>query len=332
MSFLDVCRFTPTLGGTTDWTFSAAVIGYQSPTAAGVVNGKTYRYRAESADLSQWEVGTGAYNTSTGVLARTTVLFNSSATGTGSGQSGAGTKISFSTVPQVAVVALAEDLLTMVATVTKQVFTSSGTYTPTVGMLFCLIEAVGGGAGGGSAAGAVSQNYGGGGGGSGSPSRLLATAATIGASKTVTIGAAGNGGASGSNNGAAGGDTSVGTLCIAKGGTGGTFGSGASFGVGGAGGVSGTGDVAGVGDPGLPGLYNSTGTAPVFPGGTGGSSIFGGGAPGTGGASGAATAGSAATGFGSGGAGAVANNVASNAAGGNGSSGIVFITEYCGPI
>lgn len=109
-NYLDVCRFFPTAGGTTDWTYSSAVTGYQSPTLAGVVNSTVYRYRAESADLMQWEVGSGAYNTGTGVLARTTVLFNSSGTGTGSGQSGAGTKINFSIVPQVAIVALAEDL------------------------------------------------------------------------------------------------------------------------------------------------------------------------------------------------------------------------------
>ena len=109
-SLINVCRFTPTAGSTTDWTYSAAVVGYQSPAAAGVVNGATYSYRAESADLSQWEIGTGAYNTGTGVLARTVVLYNSSGTGTGAGQSGAGTKINFSTVPQVATVALKEDL------------------------------------------------------------------------------------------------------------------------------------------------------------------------------------------------------------------------------
>lgn len=102
-SFLDVCRFTPTLGGTTDWTYSAAVVGYQSPTAAKAVNGSIYRYRAESADLSQWEIGYGAYNSSTGVFARTTVLFNSL---------GTTAKVAFSTVPQVAIVALAEDLET----------------------------------------------------------------------------------------------------------------------------------------------------------------------------------------------------------------------------
>lgn len=99
-SFLDVCRFNSTAGGTTDWTYSSAVIGYQSPAAAGVINGAVYRYRAESSDLSQWEIGYGAYNTGTGVLARTTVLFNSS---------GTTSKINFSVAPQVAIVFLAED-------------------------------------------------------------------------------------------------------------------------------------------------------------------------------------------------------------------------------
>jgi len=112
-SFLDVCRFNPTTGGTTDWTFSSAVNGYQSPSSAGVVNSATYRYRAESADLTQWEIGTGVYNTGTGVLTRATVLYNSSATGTGSGQSGAGTKINFTLTPQVAIVALREDFLAL---------------------------------------------------------------------------------------------------------------------------------------------------------------------------------------------------------------------------
>src|ERR1700691_4069591 len=107
-AFLDGCRFSPTAGGTTDWTYSSAVTGYQSPAAAQAINGAVYRYRAESADLSQWELGTTTYNSGTGVFARTSVLYNSS--GSGSAQGGAGTKINFSTVPQVAIVALAEDL------------------------------------------------------------------------------------------------------------------------------------------------------------------------------------------------------------------------------
>ncbi len=103
-AFLDGCRFNPTAGGTTDWTYSSVVPGYQSPAAANAVNGRLYKYRAESADLSQWELGEGAYNSSSGTIARTTVLFNSS---------GTTSKINFSTVPQVAAVALTEDLLSV---------------------------------------------------------------------------------------------------------------------------------------------------------------------------------------------------------------------------
>lgn len=103
-AFLDNCRFNPTAGGTTDWTYFSAVSGYQSPTAAGVVNGTLYKYFAISSDLSQWEVGEGAYNTGTGVLARTTVLYNSA---------GTTAKINFTTVPTVAIVALKEDIISI---------------------------------------------------------------------------------------------------------------------------------------------------------------------------------------------------------------------------
>jgi hypothetical protein len=103
-AFLDGCRFNPAAGGTADWTYSSVVPGYQNPSAAGVINGRLYKYRAESADLSQWEFGEGTYNTGTGVLARTTVLYNSS---------GTTSKINFSTVPQVAIVALKEDLISV---------------------------------------------------------------------------------------------------------------------------------------------------------------------------------------------------------------------------
>jgi hypothetical protein len=113
-SLLDRCRFNPTLGGTTDWVYSSAVTGYNSPALANAVNGIPYSIVAESGDLSQWEIASSnAYNSSTGTFPRTTVLFNSS--GTGTLQSGAGTKINFSTVPQVAIVALAEDLVRSIA-------------------------------------------------------------------------------------------------------------------------------------------------------------------------------------------------------------------------
>lgn len=103
-AFLDACRFNPTAGGTTDWTVSAAVVGYMAPVTAGAVNGRVYKYRAESADLSQWEIGEGAYTVAGTVLARTTVLFNSA---------GTTAKINFSAAPQVAIIAIKEDLLSI---------------------------------------------------------------------------------------------------------------------------------------------------------------------------------------------------------------------------
>lgn len=216
-----------------------------------------------------------------------------------------------------------------VGVVRFQKFAASGTYTPHANLLYCHMRAVGGGAGGGGSTGGVGQIFGGGGGGSGGPSETFASAATIGASKTVTIGAAGTGGAAGSNNGAAGGDTSVGTLCIAKGGSGGLYGANTQVGGGGPGGVAGTGDVAGAGNAGGPGNYHNTAFLPALPAGFGGSSIFGGGAPAPGFTAGAATAGAAATGFGSGGSGAISSNIAANAAGGAGSAGFVIIIEFC---
>jgi hypothetical protein len=326
-SFLDVCRFNPTAGGTTDWTYSSAVTGYQSPAAANVVNGATYSYRAESNDLSQWEIGTGSYNTGTGVLARTAVLFNSS---------GTTAKINFSTTPQVAIVALAEDLI-CVRAVRKQVFTTSGTYTPDANLIAATIECVGGGGGGGGSivSSAIGQ-YGGGGGGGGGYSRLYASAATIGASKAVTIGAAGSGGAAGANNGTAGGDTSVGTLCIGKGGSPGAYCGAGQFGAGALGGVAGTGDVTATGASGGTGFWTTLAYTSVglSISGFGGGSPFGGGgiAVQNGAGSLGATAGGAATGYGGGGAGAYSQTQSTNtisAAGGNGSAGIVVITEYC---
>ena len=217
------------------------------------------------------------------------------------------------------------------AKVYQQVFTGSGTYTPHTGMVTCIIECVGGGGAGGGSNGTGSQVNVGGGGGSGGYSRKLATAADIGASKTVTIGAGGTAGAAGPNAGGNGGDTSVGVLCIGKGGTGGG-GTDASVSVGaaGAGGIAGTatGGIAAAGASGNSGYAANTAATSVF-GAAGGSSLFGGGAApaaffGTGDANGAA-----ASAYGSGGGGGYTSNSIANVTGGAGSSGIVIITEYC---
>lgn len=92
--------FTPAAGGTADFVVSAAVQGYMTPALAGAPTG-VYKYRAESADLSQWEIGEGTYTSGTTTLTRTTVLYNNAGTGTAAGQSGAGTKINFAAAPNV---------------------------------------------------------------------------------------------------------------------------------------------------------------------------------------------------------------------------------------
>src|SRR6266446_9723024 len=75
-------------------------------------------------------------------------------------------------------------VLSYIGTVASQVFTANGTYTPTAGMKFAIIECIGGGGGGGGAANAgAGIASSGAGGGAGSHSRKLVTAADIGASK-----------------------------------------------------------------------------------------------------------------------------------------------------
>lgn len=208
----------------------------------------------------------------------------------------------------------------VITQVNKQTFTSNGTYTPTSGMKYCIIECWGGGGGGGATANtAANQFIWCGGGGAGSYSRTVATAADIGASKAVTIGTGGTGGSAGANPGNNGAATSVGALCVANGGSG----AAASNGIGGAGGTAGTGDIAGTGAPGQSGSTGLTTTGSCIAGAGASTSIGGGGnsrsTTGTG---------NAGTGFGSGGAGGVSLTAGGSAAGGNGAPGFVMITEY----
>ena len=97
-SIADVIKFTPTLGGLTDWILATAATGYRTP-SGNLTDGATYSYRAESSDKSEWEVGTGAWTTATSTLARTTVLYSST-----------GAKVNFAVAPSVAVVALTADV------------------------------------------------------------------------------------------------------------------------------------------------------------------------------------------------------------------------------
>ena len=99
-NFIDACVFTATAAGTVDFTVATFVQGYMTPARAGMVDGLVYRYRAENADLSLWEIGYGSYTASGSTLARTTVLYSSD---------GTTNKVAFTTPPRVAIVPLKID-------------------------------------------------------------------------------------------------------------------------------------------------------------------------------------------------------------------------------
>lgn len=225
--------------------------------------------------------------------------------------------------------------LSTVSKVKTQSFSSSGTYTPSAGLQFAIMECVGGGgAGGGSAGQSTPQIFyvNGGGGGGGSYARAIASAATIGGGQTVSIG---NGGtAANGANGGNGGATSVGALCVAGGGSGGTVGSTTAVGVGGQGGIATAGNtIVTSGGAGQSGIWliqcASCGTLVQGPSGAGGSSIWGGGGVGVAGIDPSVTSGSAGLLYGGGGSGAQSNdNGAVNGTGGAGANGAVIITEF----
>lgn len=200
-------------------------------------------------------------------------------------------------------------------------FTTSDTYTPTPGMVYCDVEAVGGGGGGGGVGATAASGKAAPGGGAGEYAKSRLTAAQIGASKTVTIGAAGAASSAGDANGGDGGDTSLGSLVIAKGGKG-------SATV--LGGTGGTGTILKPGMAGERGSgYQPAATAVLPKGGNGGDSPFGAGGLGASVGSGAAANGGAAVGYGAGGGGAAGLAIAAtNVSGAAGTAGYMVITEY----
>jgi hypothetical protein len=216
------------------------------------------------------------------------------------------------------------------AVVTKQVFTASGTYTPSANMKYCIVELVGGGGGGGGTANAVSNQCVGGGGGSGGYAMSLFTAAQIGASKAVTIGGAGTAESSSGGAGGTGGTSSFGTLIVCVGGTGG--GGGGDIFVwdisegGNGGGVTTVGNVytsgGQYGRNGFSAFHSTPGSEYIIKGGTGGSSQLGMGGTGPG-----AVNGRTGVGYGSGGGGAGTINGVGRT-GGAGRAGICIILEF----
>ena len=164
-----------------------------------------------------------------------------------------------------------------ILSVKLQTFFSSGTYTPSAGMAYCIAETVGAGAGGGgSTGGGASTASAGGGGGGGGYSRGVYTAATIGSSQTVTIGAGGAAGTSGGGAGGNGGTSSLGSLLSSNGGSGGAGATSTSAVVaatGGGSGAGGSGSFTITGSSGGTGL--ALGSTSVAVRGNGGGSSFG---------------------------------------------------------
>jgi hypothetical protein len=223
-----------------------------------------------------------------------------------------------------------------------QVFTASGTYTPTAGMKHALVIITGGGGGGGGAdtGGGSGDTGAGGGGGAGGTAIKRFTAAEIGASQTVTIGAAGTAGSTAGGSGGAGGTSTFGALLTANGGGLGT-GSGTSAvdytdTAGGAGGTATSGDInitGGDGGSSIGGVVDGTTDLATAIGGTGGASFWGGG--GRGGAAAHASlttdetqAGLVGKAYGSGGGGGANLTSSTGVAGGAGVAGVCFIIEF----
>lgn len=232
-----------------------------------------------------------------------------------------------------------------IQSINVQSFLTAGaaTYTPTTGMVFCVIEVLaGGGAGGGTgntsthAVAAV-----GGGGGSGGYVKCLLTAAQVGTTGTISVGAAGTGVSA--NTGGTGGNTTI-TFnsgvneILANGGVGGFSASlltTSTINLGGAlgGAVSATtygtvmvnqaGNSGGSPDT----IAQSQGTALGL---AGANSQYGAGgaAQATTSATASGFAGIAALGNGAGGSGSTSTNSAGSLAGGNGTAGCIIITEF----
>lgn len=205
-----------------------------------------------------------------------------------------------------------------------QVFTASGTYTPTPGTKSVIVEAVGGGGGGGGTyttpAGQLAI---GGGGGPGGYGKGRFTAGFSGV--TVTVGAAGTAGAANSASaGGNGGTTSFGALMSCTGGSGGSpcspFVSPIVIPCGASGTATGANICANGGSPGSPGFAASNG----WESGAGGNTPFGRGGT----QSGITSPGVAATGYGSGGSGGSTQISAAGQVGGAGAPGLVIVWEY----
>ncbi len=205
----------------------------------------------------------------------------------------------------------------------RQVFTATGTYTPTKGTRAVLLKMVGGGGGGGGTTGGASFAFAGGGWAGDYIEKYIESVTPI-SGGAITIGAGGAAGAAGGNGGTGGDSTAAinGVTYTAKGGIGGVAmanGAGAAV----------TGITAGAtgSSSGVDVIVNAAGEQGIRIAAGAGWSGMGGNTPlGSGGCTTAVGNGTSATGYGGGGGGSQSG--ANNQTGGGGGSGIVIIEEF----
>ncbi len=211
-----------------------------------------------------------------------------------------------------------------------QRFTSSGTYTPTLGTNSIIVEGCGGGGGGGGTpvtSNIAGYNSMGGAGGAGAYAKGRFTTGFSGATVTIGSGGTGASNAAGGN----GGPTSLGAIFSVAGGVGGVIGTNNSS-ANAQGGSQGGGAITGgtlessVGAAGGVGIASAGGNI----GGAGGMSLFGAGPGGSACTTTTASPGQTAnaTNFGAGSTGGVAGQNQSAQAGGAGAPGVIIIYEY----
>lgn len=208
--------------------------------------------------------------------------------------------------------------------ISRRVFTTSGTYTPTPGTTSVIVTCVGaGGGGGGSTTSTSSQSSAAGGGGSGGLTSAWLTSGFSGV--TMTIGAGGAGGSPGGTGGN-GGQTTFGALLTAGGGVGasGVVAS-VNFNMSGGGGAANQGSGGSVNLKGIWGVYGVSNGSGGGASGSGGASPLGGG---SGNPAGPVTGSGGAGLLGGGGGGGFTAPSGSGASGGAGGGGIIIIDEY----
>jgi len=315
-------RITSTGGATPIIDISASYVGQSSITTLGTIttgvwNGTTIAVANGGTGLTSTTANQLLYSSSNNVIAGLATANNGLLI-----TSPAGVPSISSVIPSAAITA--SGLITQVAV---QVFTASGTYTPTSGMKYCdVYVTASGGGGGGAAAGASGVAAAGGGGAGGTSIKWGVTAAAVGASQTVTVGAGGAGGVAGGNNGSPGAVSSFGAIITTLAGLGGLAGSNQTVAcypiLGGAGGGQGSGGSINIGG-GAGGFSVLNGVNVLLCSGNGGASYWGGGGLSVN----TSAAGNAGVAYGSGGGGAGAT-VTTNRAGGAGAPGIVVVLEY----